>query len=125
MRLIFWIIAIPVLALAGAFAAVNQTPVTLKLWPFPFELELPVSVAVLGAFIIGALITWAYAWFSALGPRLSRYRLARHDRKLATENARLEEALAEAQRNAAQGTGQNPVLSNDDRRRRALIAAGD
>jgi uncharacterized integral membrane protein len=121
MRLIFWIIAIPVLALAGAFAAVNQTPVTLKLWPFPFELELPVSAAVLGAFIIGAGLTWAYAWFSTLGPRLARYRLERHDRKLAAENARLEEALAEAQRQAAQGGASN----DDDRRRRALIAAGD
>ncbi len=121
MRLIFWIIAIPVLALAGAFAAVNQTPVTLKLWPFPFELELPVSAAVLGAFIIGAVITWAYAWFSALGPRLSRYRLARHDRQLAAENARLEEALAAAQRHAAQA----PAIDSDDKRRRALIAAGD
>ena len=118
MRLLFWLIAIPVLAFAGAFAAANPDSLTLKLWPLPFELVVPVYVAVLGAFFLGFVIAALWFWAKALPLRLARRRLARHERELEDETRRLRGELETAQRGAADS-------ASDAETRRRLIAAGD
>ena len=56
---------VPVAALAASFAVANRTPATLSLWPLPFEIELPLYVAVLGALALGGVLGAVAAWFSA------------------------------------------------------------
>lgn len=56
---------VPVAALAASFAVANRTPTTLSLWPLPFEIELPLYVAVLGALALGGVLGAVVSWFSA------------------------------------------------------------
>lgn len=102
MKILFWIIALPILALVGAFAAVNHAPVTLRLWPLPYEMVIPVYGAVLGAFVLGFFIAGLWVWIAALPARIGRHRHARHEKKLEEEVTELREELektkAEAER---------------------------
>jgi hypothetical protein len=128
-RILFWLFTIPFLALAGAFAAANHEPLTLKLWPFPFEAQVPVYAAVLGAFFLGLVVAALWFWTAGLGNRLARRRLARHERALEQETARLKRELAETSRvpratTAAGEPGEEARGENSTRARR-LIAAGD
>ena len=118
MRIIFWIIAIPALSLAGAFAAANHRPLTLKLWPLPFEAVMPVYAAVLGALFLGLLLSALWFWTARLGDRLARRRQARHERALAQETARLKRELADR-------GGAATAAAGDPGGARRLIAAGD
>lgn len=121
LRILFWLFTIPFLALAGAFAAANHQPLTLRLWPFPLEAQVPIYAAVLGAFFLGLLVAALWFWTAGLGGRLARRRSARHQRALEQETTRLKRQLAEKNRAppAAAATG------HDDNRARRLIAAGD
>ncbi|MDX1484830.1 MAG: lipopolysaccharide assembly protein LapA domain-containing protein [Alphaproteobacteria bacterium] len=121
MRILFWIITVPLLLLAGAFAAANLEPVTLNLWPLPLEAEMPLFAAVLGAFFLGLLL--AALWFSAarIGDRLRARRLARHERALEEETGRLKRSLAEKERVSAPRIGDD----GEGERARRLIVAGD
>ncbi len=38
------------------FAVANRAPVTVSLWPFPFEVSLPLFMAVLGALALGLIL---------------------------------------------------------------------
>lgn len=62
MRYISWILTIPLTLIVVSFALSNRQPVTLSLWPLPFELQAPlylaVLVAVLLAFLTGGLVAW-------------------------------------------------------------------
>jgi lipopolysaccharide assembly protein A len=63
------LIALPFLCLLVLFALSNTAPVTLRLWPTDYALELPLSLAVLGAMAIAFLIGGATVWLSELGQR--------------------------------------------------------
>lgn len=119
MRYLFWIIALPILALAGAFAAANHGPITLSLWPFPYEMAMPVYVAVLGAFALGFVVAALWMWLSGLPVRIARRRLARGEKKLEDENRHLREELEDAHAKAAHGDGDAEAA------RRLIVANGD
>lgn len=120
MRFLFWIIALPVLAFVGAFAAANAGPIALKLWPFPYELAMPVYAAVLGAFFAGFLLAALWFWIASLPGKLARRRLARHERRLEDETRQLKEELAVSERRQNAGAEQAAAEA-----RRRLIAGGD
>ncbi len=60
------LIGVPLLLLVVLFALSNTQPVRLGLWPTDFQVEIPLSVAVLAgmavAFLIGGLIVWLGSW---------------------------------------------------------------
>ncbi len=120
-RILFWLFTIPFLALAGAFAAANHQPLTLRLWPFPLQAQVPIYAAVLGAFFLGLLVAALWFWTAGLGGRLARRRSARHQRALEQETTRLKRQLAE--KNHAPPAA--AAAGHDDTRARRLIAAGD
>jgi uncharacterized integral membrane protein len=124
-RILFWLFTLPFLALAGAFAAANHEPLTLKLWPFPFEAQVPVYAAVLGAFFLGLIVAALWFWTASLGDRLARRRLARHERALEEETARLKRELAEKSRVPHATTTAGRAEGEDSTQARRLIAAGD
>ncbi len=68
------LIALPLLLLLVLFALSNTAPVRLGLWPTDYTLELPLSLAVLGAMAIAFLAGGPMVWVSELAQR----RRARH-----------------------------------------------
>ncbi len=62
MKILFWIVVLPLVILATAFAVNNRADVTLNLTPFPYTLMLPVYLAVLlsvlAGFLIGGFVSW-------------------------------------------------------------------
>ena len=87
LRYVSWIVTLPLAVLVISFAVSNRDPAILKLWPLPFELEMPVFLPVLGALVVGFVTGGFIAWWSG-----GRYRrLARR------QNNRLRRLNAEAE----------------------------
>ena len=82
MRLLSWIILLPVALAVAAFSAVNRVPVALDLWPLPFTPERPVYEIVLFSVFAGFVWGGVVAWISAARGR--RRAIAR--RVAGTEN---------------------------------------
>lgn len=99
-RLIGWIIGLPLALLAVVFAVANRHLVRLDLWPFPFSVDLPVYLAVLGALVLGLLAGAFLVWGSSLSARRragsQRRRADNLERQLAASRAEAEAAKAEA-----------------------------
>jgi putative membrane protein len=71
------VIATPFLLLLVLFALSNTVPVHLHLWPTDYALELPLSLAVLGAMAIAFVLGGTLVWLSELAQR-RRARRAEH-----------------------------------------------
>lgn len=88
------IVAAPLLLILVLFALSNPAPVALRLWPTDVSVELPLSLAVLGAmavaFVAGALVVW----FSALAARRRARRAEQVARLLEAQVAELKARLA-------------------------------
>ena len=82
MRLIHWIVTLPVALVAVLFAVSNREGVTVTLWPLPVRLEAPLYLVVLLALVAGFLVGELIAWINA-----------GRARRLARERARRIEAL--------------------------------
>lgn len=65
LRILSWIVGIPVAAAVVAFAVANRGSVKLSLLPLPFEIELPLYLVVLGAMLAGLILGGLIAWLSA------------------------------------------------------------
>lgn len=122
MRYLSWIITLPIAVLAVLFAISNRDPVALALWPLPFQIAVPVFVAVLVplvlGFLLGGLVAWAGSlhWrrlarrrgqrLAALGDEVKQHR--ERERRVAetaareAESARLQAAAAAAEAAAQQ-----------------------
>jgi len=55
-RILTWIIGLPLAAVAVAFAVANRQTVELDLWPLPITVGLSVYLAVLGALAAGLVL---------------------------------------------------------------------
>jgi putative membrane protein len=94
LRILGWLLALPLIVLAVVFAVANRHDVRLELWPFPWMLDLPVYLAVLGALLAGILIGAIAMWLSGHRTRMN----ARQQRRRADSLERqLEAARAEAE----------------------------
>jgi lipopolysaccharide assembly protein A len=90
------LIAFPFLLLLVLFALSNAALVRLHLWPTDYALELPLSVAILGATAIAFLAGGATVWVSELAQRRRARRAEQVVRLLEAQvqelKARLEQA---------------------------------
>jgi len=75
------LLTLPLLVLLVLFALSNTQPVRLGLWPTDFALEVPLSIAVLGAMAIAFLAGGMVVWINELGQR-RRAREAEHRARL-------------------------------------------
>ncbi|WP_073957096.1 lipopolysaccharide assembly protein LapA domain-containing protein [Thalassospira sp. TSL5-1] len=109
MRVLYWIIAIPLTIVITVFAVANRQATTLSLWPLPFEMDLPLFVPVLGALLLGLLIGLLFEWLLT-----GKHRRA--NRKMESELSRLrreKEAAREQERAAIASqkqAGQPPMV---------------
>lgn len=85
------LIALPLLVLLVLFALSNRQPVRFGLWPSDYALELPLSLAMIGAMGVAFLAGGLMVWVSGLSQR----RRARR----AEETVRLLEAQVQELRN--------------------------
>lgn len=69
MKLLSWIISIPLLVIGVVFAVVNRQNVDVLVWPFGIELQAPLFLVILVALFLGFLIGGLLAWFSAQATR--------------------------------------------------------
>jgi len=93
-RILSWIVTLPITLLVVLFAISNLDQITLHLYPFP--LDMPISIAALTliqlfiGFLLGAIVTW-------IGDRHRR----RETRLLNKRTVELEQSLAEAEKKLA------------------------
>ena len=100
MRVVFWIIALPIVAIAMAFAVSNHDTVTISLWPLAYRLDIPLYIAVTGALFVGFIVGLLYGWIGSLCARHRARSEAKQVAKLQAENDELRRKLAVAE-NAA------------------------
>ena len=79
MRLIGWLLALPVSLLAAVFAVANRHDLRLQLWPLPWSLDLPVYLAVLVPLVLGMVLGGLAVWLGGHRTRVA----ARHHRRRA------------------------------------------
>lgn len=121
MRYFTWIITVPVAIIAVLFAISNRDLVTLNLWPLPYELTIPIFLAVLVAVVIGFLAGGLVAWTGAgRYRRAARQERARAD-ALRAETRAAQEAASEARQKAREAssallTGPNASTAVADQR---------
>ena|SRR5712672_1637715 len=91
MKLVFWIVVALVAAVLALFALSNREAVVLGLWPLPFELDVPLYLALLAAllvgFISGVLAVWIAGRHRRRENRRRGRRLAMLERELAAREA--------------------------------------
>ncbi len=97
MRIAFWIIALPIIAIAMAFAVSNADNAVFGLWPLPYRLELPLYAAVSGALFLGLLAGLIYGWLTSLRLRRRAHAETKRADHLETEIADLRRKLAVAE----------------------------
>jgi len=91
MKLVFWIVVALVAAVLALFAMSNREAVVFGLWPLPFELDLPLYLAILGAALIGFISGVLTAWMGGRHRRRENrrrgHRIAALERELAAREA--------------------------------------
>jgi uncharacterized integral membrane protein len=90
MRVVFWGVVALIAAVLALFAMSNRETVAFGLWPLPFEVGLPLYLAVLAALLIGFIAGALAAWVAGRRRR-------RENRRRGRRIAALERELAATQ----------------------------
>lgn len=97
MKVLFWIIALPIIAVAMAFAVSNPEPVTISLWPLAYRIEVPLYIAVSGALFLGFMVGITWGWIGSLRARRRMRAETKRADVLREENTELRHQLARAE----------------------------
>jgi len=114
MKLVLWIVGLPLLLVAAFFAVANREMVTVSLWPFADPVQVPLFAAIVVPLYAGVVIGGIAAWWSGRRARRRPRREARRadglDRDNAALKARLEviEATAAARRQSERQLSEAP-----------------
>ena len=101
MKIVSWIVMVPVAVAVIVFAVSNREPIEVDFWPAPYSVTLPLFSVVLGSVLIGFCLGGAIAWISAAPRRRRERTLARDLAKVERELALLNERLAQEDASAA------------------------
>lgn len=86
MRVLGWLLALPLSVLAAVFAVANRHDLRLQLWPLPWSLDLPVYLAVLVPLVLGMVLGGLAVWLAGhrtrAAARLHRRRAESLERQL-------------------------------------------
>lgn len=64
MKLIYWLVGVPLALVVVIFAVTNRDGVTLSFWPLPIKLQAPVYLVVLLTLVAGFLLGEFVAWIN-------------------------------------------------------------
>lgn len=111
MKLLFWIVGVPLVLAAAFFAVDNRASVAVSFWPFTDPLQVPLFVAIIVPLYIGVVLGAVVAWFSGGRARSRARKEAKRAAHLESENAALKARLvaAEAGRLAAERRAALPL----------------
>lgn len=101
MKLLFWIVGVPLVLAAAFFAIDNRGAVAISFWPFADPLQVPLFVAIIVPLYIGVVLGAAVAWISGGRARARVRKEARRAASLESENAALKARLDAAERRPA------------------------
>jgi uncharacterized integral membrane protein len=93
LRLIAWLIGLPLAVMAAVFAVANRHDVRLELWPFPWSMDLPVYLAVLVPLLLGLVLGAVLVGLSNLK---TRARVSTERRRAESLQRQLDAARKEA-----------------------------
>lgn len=93
LKLLFWLVALLLIAFVVVFAASNPTPVALNLWPF-VELTPPLYAIVLVGALVGFVIGVIVGWGQSVGTRQRVRELMRELERERRESIALRERAA-------------------------------
>ena len=96
MRVLYWIFAGLLAALAGLFALGNRSDITVDFWPVGPAVAMPVFVALVGALYLGFALGAAIAWLAQGRTRKRAREATRRADALARELADMKAAAAKA-----------------------------
>ena len=96
MKVLFWLLYLPLLVVVAAFGAANRHDVSIDFDPLPFGLTAPVFAVVLAAALIGLVVGGSSAWMAGRKWRKTARRLRRQNALLETEVAALREQIESA-----------------------------
>ena len=96
-RFLWLVITVIAVIISMAFAASNDSEVTLYLWPFETGLSLPVWLAVLGALGIGILTGALIVWLSTIAIRTRNWHTQTKLKKMEKQMGEAEARLANAE----------------------------
>lgn len=111
MRVLAWIIMVPVAVAVIVFSVSNRAITSVDFWPFPLVVSLPLFSVVLGSLLVGFCLGGLIAWISGAGARRRARRLSR------------ELASAERDLNAWRESEPMTAEAGEDPRLRALPPA--
>ena len=101
MKIVSWIVLVPVAVAVIVFAVSNREATEVDFWPTPYSFTLPLFSVVLGSVLVGFCLGAATAWISAAPRRWRERALARDLAKAERELALLNERLASEDASAA------------------------
>ena len=117
MKLLYWLVAAPLMVLAVLFAISNRGAIELGLWPFVERHSAPLFIVLFLTFAVGFLAGGFVAWIGGhrhrVRARVAEHRVNDQTREIAGLRRRLEEA------DAADGPSAGQTSSE-----RALVPAG-
>ncbi|MBO4520434.1 MAG: LapA family protein [Alphaproteobacteria bacterium] len=90
MKIVHFIFSCIVLFFTVSFAVSNKQIFPLTLWPFPFEINLPVSFIVLVFALLFFIFGGFYSWLLSVPVRNERYTQAKKIKELTQKIAELE-----------------------------------
>lgn len=97
MKIINFVFTCVVLFFTVSFAVSNKREFALTLWPFPYEITLPVSFIVLAFALLFFVFGGIYGWILTIPVRNDRYRQAKKIKEL---TKKLEQIESEKRQNA-------------------------
>ncbi len=112
MRLIYWLLAGPLMVVVALFAVSNLDTVAVGLWPLPFKLDVPVYLIALGGLGIGFLAGGFVAWFSGGRARARARAAERAVRRRDIEIEDLRRRASEAERETAAARATQPQAAS-------------
>jgi putative membrane protein len=101
-RLTWWILVLPLAAVAVIFAVMNRTPVALDLWPLPWQIAAPAFLILLGSLVVGLVIGLLLALLTGGARRRRNRQYVQANERQAIEIRELRRQLADAKRAASE-----------------------
>ncbi len=89
MRLVHWIVTLPVAIVLATFAVSNRAMVDLTFWPLPYDLAAPLYLITLLMVVVGFLLGLLLGWLGSQPVRRERRRQRKRIVELEAELARL------------------------------------
>jgi uncharacterized integral membrane protein len=85
MKILSWLITLPIIVIAIVFAVSNRQAVTLNLWPLDMTVNAPLYIVTLGTFFTGLFLGAIGFWLSSLRHVWDKVFLRKEISKLKTE----------------------------------------